>query len=585
MENKRIIRWLQISDLHIGKDNNKWKDGIIRKRILECIDDNMHPLDFVVITGDIFHKGQINDDTIEIAKKLISELKEISERILFCIGNHDYVRTQKRYDYLTLLNQEQDKRDRGNAFCAELKKDFDRFVLFCQEADAKSNPIETGTYVYKDIEGLNIVVLNTSVFSGNPKCDSNGKIIRNGVMDDGKLWFSELDLPDIEKIDLSNPTIVIGHHTIQMFEKDAQHQIIDMFKELHAVGYFCGHMHRTLHNKISGINQYTIAGTFSDNYNIPTLSVFMLEETHVFQKVYVYKDSRWSEKNTAVQKMKQLSSEMKKKVEKFKKILQFENLADTYNGLENETDKEINSVVSAANYQKKELFEKNNIKDILNTCVSFLRDDRLYDNIMKDTDISWEWVSLFFDHIKYVDDKDLQFLWGKLLADEIINTGSISKRTMSLVANLSKEEACIFNDMMKYVLNSPDESRSRSDSDFFIILSLVDNKYFTYYDILLLADAGLLMESDVLITVRVSPHAKGYVYQNNRVFFEFENESDDEVIYEATAWVLTKSGRELYKTIMKGKFEYDDDKFYNICRNSFISEKYSEFVERNGESI
>ena len=100
MENKRIIRWLQISDLHIGKDNNKWKDGIIRKRILECIDDNMHPLDFVVITGDIFHKGQINDDTIEIAKKLISELKEISERILFCIGNHDYVRTQKRYDYL-----------------------------------------------------------------------------------------------------------------------------------------------------------------------------------------------------------------------------------------------------------------------------------------------------------------------------------------------------------------------------------------------------------------------------------------------------------------------------------------------------
>ena len=54
----------------------------------------------------------------------------------------------------------------------------------------------------------------------------------------------------------------------------------------------------------------------------------------------------------------------------------------------------------------------------------------------------------------------------------------------------------------------------------------MDNKYFTYYDILLLADAGLLMESDVLITVRVSPHARGYVYQNNRVFFEFQNESE-----------------------------------------------------------
>ena len=74
MKNKRLFRWIQISDLHIGKENNVWEDNIIRERMLKCIDDNMKPIDFMVITGDIFHKGKIDRKNCELAKKLLEPI-------------------------------------------------------------------------------------------------------------------------------------------------------------------------------------------------------------------------------------------------------------------------------------------------------------------------------------------------------------------------------------------------------------------------------------------------------------------------------------------------------------------------------
>jgi len=152
---------MQISDLHIGKENNVWEDNIVRERMLKCIDEHVKSLDFMVITGDIFHKGKIDKKNCELAKKLLLSLKQITPKIIFCIGNHDFERTTKRTDYLMLLNHEQDKNERGNIYSEDLKNDFEKFVTFCKDIELDENPVERGTYIYHAVEGLNIVVLNT----------------------------------------------------------------------------------------------------------------------------------------------------------------------------------------------------------------------------------------------------------------------------------------------------------------------------------------------------------------------------------------------------------------------------------------
>ena len=565
MKNKRLFRWIQISDLHIGKENNVWEDNIIRERMLKCIDDNMKPIDFMVITGDIFHKGKIDRKNCELAKKLLLSLKQITPKIIFCIGNHDFERTTKRTDYLMLLNQEQDKNERGNIYSEDLKNDFEKFVSFCKDIELDENPVEIGTYIYHAVEELNIVVLNTSIFAGNPKYDKNGKCIKNRVDDDGRLWFADIDMPDIGKINMDNPTIILGHHTIQMFDEKAQLKIIKMFKELHAAGYFCGHMHRTVNRKINGIKQYTIAGTFLDDYNVPTMSLFTLENgENISQKNFIYKDYEWVENHSKLEKIQQIPAIIKKSVEKFKRILKYENIVEQFDETATEVSILEDTKESCAT---KEEFEKQNIRKILGYCYCLLNDCLTYENDYNDKDISWAWVNMFFDHIKYVNDRDLQFLWGKILAGEIVNQGTISKRTMTLVENLSREEAIIFNDFLKYILNSPDESRNGVDSDYYIICSLKECGHFTYYDILSLADAVLLMETPATVTVTVKPGEQGYIRQNKKIVITFENVTDEVKIYEARVWLLTVSGRELYK-LLAGNI-YNNDDFYKKCKEEF----------------
>ena len=105
------------------------------------------------------------------------------------------------------------------------------------------------------------------------------------------------------------------------------------------------------------------------------------------------------------------------------------------------------------------------------------------------------------------------------------------------------------------------------DSDYYIICSLKECGHFTYYDILSLADAGLLMETPATVTVTVKPGEQGYIRQNKKIVITFENVTDEVKIYEARVWLLTVSGRELYK-LLAGNI-YNNDDFYKKCKEEF----------------
>jgi hypothetical protein len=55
-----------------------------------------------------------------------------------------------------------------------------------------------------------------------------------------------------------------------------------------------------------------------------------------------------------------------------------------------------------------------------------------------------DWITNFFDKCRIVSDGDMQVLWSKVLAGEANNPGSYSRRTVAILASLTKEEAELF---------------------------------------------------------------------------------------------------------------------------------------------
>jgi hypothetical protein len=62
-----------------------------------------------------------------------------------------------------------------------------------------------------------------------------------------------------------------------------------------------------------------------------------------------------------------------------------------------------------------------------------------------------DWTARFFREAQDVGNEDMQRLWGKLLAGEIARPGSFSRRTLDVVANLTKEEAALFETLCSFI--------------------------------------------------------------------------------------------------------------------------------------
>lgn len=67
-----------------------------------------------------------------------------------------------------------------------------------------------------------------------------------------------------------------------------------------------------------------------------------------------------------------------------------------------------------------------------------------------------EWVHFYQDGAKFASDEDLQSLWGSVLAQEIRQTGSVSKRTMGVLKTIDKETALAFQKMRSQAIGFQD---------------------------------------------------------------------------------------------------------------------------------
>jgi hypothetical protein len=66
---------------------------------------------------------------------------------------------------------------------------------------------------------------------------------------------------------------------------------------------------------------------------------------------------------------------------------------------------------------------------------------------VSDDPVDPDWINQYFGHIPRVSNDQMQGIWAKLLAGEIVRPGSFSLRTLEIVKKLSGSEARIFQDL------------------------------------------------------------------------------------------------------------------------------------------
>ena len=79
--------------------------------------------------------------------------------------------------------------------------------------------------------------------------------------------------------------------------------------------------------------------------------------------------------------------------------------------------------------------------------------EELGDMEVPDHEPDHDWAARFFDCVQDVSSKDMQGLWSKLLSGEVKGPGRTSLHTLSILRDMSQNEAEIFSNLMKYRIN------------------------------------------------------------------------------------------------------------------------------------
>lgn len=197
------------------------------------------------------------------------------------------------------------------------------------------------------------------------------------------------------------------------------------------------------------------------------------------------------------------------------------------------------------------------------------------------TTFSFDWLMRFFDAVGNISSEDLQQLWGRVLANEIVKSKACSLRTLDMIRNMSSEEANIFSDLCRYVMQSGDiyyidaagffceEDGNKECRNF------IRNKGLSYEKhIVPLLEAGALSQ-DHDLAVYISKDINLEMH-NDKICGIVMNPAEDPALFSRDTYLLTASGRELYSVIHNGG-EFEADEEYAVLCLKDMKGKNAEF--------
>ena len=236
MENKKGVRWLQLSDLHIFY-STKW--NIMTKSYEELA--KVFSPDFIVVTGDFRNINR--DESYEKALKFLNKLSIIfsleKDNFYFVPGNHDASSFNMRTEIIAAINSDIGKNpDSYRKYLENLKTAFEDYSKFVksfygdkvsQDDKRVTNPSDVYSVTWKN--AINIVVLNTALVS-------NGKAKRHEIVD--TFGLSQIE----SQLDKSKPTIVLAHHSPNAIVPSQRKELVRLLAMTKVRAYLCGDEHK-----------------------------------------------------------------------------------------------------------------------------------------------------------------------------------------------------------------------------------------------------------------------------------------------------------------------------------------------------
>ena len=203
--------------------------------------------------------------------------------------------------------------------------------------------------------------------------------------------------------------------------------------------------------------------------------------------------------------------------------------------------------------------KQNNLETVVLHASNELNDD----SEVSDEPVDDYWATRFFDMAADISGKDMQIIWGKILAGEIKRPNSYSIRTLELLRSLTTQEIQALKETLPYIIVM--------NSDYFII-SVEDilKKYNINFDRI-----SMLVESKFLSPVTLvveEVHLKGGVDTVQKLFNKnyvicMNCEGEDDRKFDLPIYSLTFSGKELVKLLQpEGDKQYMLD-VVNYLRN------------------
>lgn len=183
--------------------------------------------------------------------------------------------------------------------------------------------------------------------------------------------------------------------------------------------------------------------------------------------------------------------------------------------------------------------QEENIENVLEIAAQELQQD----DDVSDEAVDEDWITRLFNIVKDINNKEMQYVWGKILAGEIKAPGSFSLRTLETIRNLSQRDAQTFQKIIPLLFKF---------KNYIVILQKTEilEKYdINYHDLLVLDECGLIkMKSDTGINANINTAIEIHS-QNRIVFFKGIENNSRKLTYRI--YPLTSAGVELYSILSK----------------------------------
>lgn len=153
-----------------------------------------------------------------------------------------------------------------------------------------------------------------------------------------------------------------------------------------------------------------------------------------------------------------------------------------------------------------------------------------------------DWMFRFFNSVENISDKDMQTIWGHILAGEIKQPDTYSFRTLEKLKNMTQKEAKDFQMVSSLALQT-------GGRKFILGEDSILNKHGVYFShILELEECGLMMTQSLSLEIAASAKEPDIIYNSGLLGSIFGKE-DQKQTFSMSVYVFTESGSQLIEAI------------------------------------